>query len=172
MADLNDIKLSAQDILKKQFRNKVKGYDPEEVDTYLDQVISDYETFQSIIEDLYGQIGELQGEVLAAKKEAQNAKNSALALSTSESQKQSESKSASESSSTSEVKETVQDSEVAKVEDTSTAEEIKTYTPTSQRNKSVVSNGEISTNMAIIQRLSTLERKVYNLEQRVYGLQN
>ena len=31
MADLNDIKLSAQDILKKKFRNKVKGYDPDEV---------------------------------------------------------------------------------------------------------------------------------------------
>ena len=41
MADLNDIKLSAQDILKKKFRNKVKGYDPDEVDSYLDQIISD-----------------------------------------------------------------------------------------------------------------------------------
>ena len=52
MANLNDIKLSAQDILKKQFRSKVKGYDPDEVDAYLDQVISDYETFQQLIEDL------------------------------------------------------------------------------------------------------------------------
>ena len=32
--------------------------------------------------------------------------------------------------------------------------------------------GEISTNMAIIQRISTLERKVYNLEQHVYGLKH
>lgn len=69
MADLNDIKLSAQDILKKQFRSKVKGYDPDEVDSYLDQIISDYETFQDIIEDLYGRIGELQGQVIDAEKQ-------------------------------------------------------------------------------------------------------
>ena len=49
MANLNDIKLSAQDILKKQFRSKVKGYDPDEVDAYLDEVISDYENFQQIL---------------------------------------------------------------------------------------------------------------------------
>ena len=41
MANLNDIKLSGQDILKKQFKSKVKGYDPDEVDAYLDEVISD-----------------------------------------------------------------------------------------------------------------------------------
>ena len=64
MADLNDIKLSAQDILKKKFRNKVKGYDPDEVDSYLDQIISDYETFQDIIEELNGRIVELQGQVI------------------------------------------------------------------------------------------------------------
>lgn len=64
MANLNDIKLSAQDILKKQFRSKVKGYDPDEVDAYLDEVISDYENFQQIIEDLYGQIGTLQRQIM------------------------------------------------------------------------------------------------------------
>ena len=53
MADLNDIKLSTQDILKKQFRTKVKGIDPDEVDAFLDQVIADYDTFEQIIEDLY-----------------------------------------------------------------------------------------------------------------------
>nr|MDF9462672.1 DivIVA domain-containing protein [Lactobacillus amylovorus] len=67
MANLNDIKLSAQDILKKQFRSKVKGYDPDEVDAYLDQVISDYETFQQLIEDLYGQIGTLQRQLMDEK---------------------------------------------------------------------------------------------------------
>ena len=56
---------------------------------------------------------------------------------------------------------------------------LKTYTP-SHRRSAAVSNfaqedegqGEISTNMAIIQRISTLERKVYNLEQHVYGLKH
>lgn len=135
MANLNDIKLSAQDILKKQFRSKVKGYDPDEVDAYLDQVISDYETFQQIVEDLYGQIGTLQRQLMD--------------------EKQKENKSSAEE------------------------ETVKTYTPTHRRTSSVTSfaeddnsQGEISTNMAIIQRISTLERKVYNLEQHVYGLKH
>lgn len=139
MANLNDIKLSSDDILKKQFRNKVKGYDPDEVDAYLDQVIADYETFSAIIEDLYGQIGKLQRELMDAKESAKH----------------------------------------VQLTQATQAEAIKTYTPSSRRNNSnFASNsqsqeeeGEISTNMAIIQRISTLERKVYNLEQRVYGLQ-
>ena len=139
MANLNDIKLSAQDILKKQFRSKVKGYDPDEVDAYLDQVISDYETFQQLIEDLYGQIGTLQRQLMDEKQKE---------------------------------KKTV----AAEQKD---EEKLKTYTP-SHRRSAAVSNfaqeddgqGEISTNMAIIQRISTLERKVYNLEQHVYGLKH
>ena len=131
MANLNDVKLSAQDILKKQFRSKVKGYDPDEVDAYLDQVISDYETFHQIIEDLYGQIGTLQRQLMDAKKQSTKAATE--------------------------------------------TEEVKTYTPTKRRkpviNTEDENQGEISTNMAIIQRISTLERKVYNLEQHVYGLQ-
>ncbi|GAA3636379.1 cell division regulator GpsB [Lactobacillus hamsteri] len=139
MADLNDIKLSSQDILKKQFRNKVKGYDPDEVDAYLDQVISDYETFHQIIEDLYGQLGKLQRELMEAKAKSKT---------------------------------------VAAAPVNKEHEEVKTYTPRKRRMPvtSIEDNendgqGEISTNMAIIQRISTLERKVYNLEQRVYGLQ-
>ena len=139
MANLNDIKLSAQDILKKQFRSKVKGYDPDEVDAYLDQVVSDYETFQQLIEDLYGQIGTLQRQLMDEKQKE---------------------------------KKTV----AAERKD---EEKLKTYTP-SHRRSAAVSNfaqedegqGEISTNMAIIQRISTLERKVYNLEQHVYGLKH
>lgn len=141
MANLNDIKLSAQDVLKKQFRSKVKGYDPDEVDAYLDQVISDYETFHQIIEDLYGQIGTLQRQLMDEKKKAQQAAVVAPAAPANQ----------------------------------EPAEEVKTYTPTKRRKPTFdvdnESAGEISTNMAIIQRISTLERKVYNLEQHVYGLQ-
>lgn len=140
MANLNNIKLSSDDILKKQFRVKVKGYDSEEVDSYLDQIISDYDTFESIVEDLYGQIGKLQRELMDAKKQSATAINEA----------------------------------------DSTAEEgVKTYKLTRQQaaqnipNHADESDSEQaeSTNMAIIQRISTLERKVYNLEQHVYGLQ-
>ena len=165
MADLNDVKLSAQDILKKQFRSKVKGYDPDEVDSYLDQIIADYETFQSIIEDLYGQIGELQGKVIEAQKQAK----SEVALANQKASQAIASRAKVPASATTENL----DSQVGE-------EEVKTYTPTSQRggfgssfnSVAATGNGEISTNMAIIQRLSTLESKVYNLEQRVYGIQD
>lgn len=144
MANLNDIKLSSDDILKKQFRTKVKGFDPDEVDAYLDQVMADYDTFHQIIEDLYGQIGNLQRELMDAK-QAQNRVQHKPNF------------------------------EAPQASINHSSESIKTYTPTSiHRSQIETSNenqGEISTNMAIIQRISTLERKVYNLEQRVYGLQ-
>ena len=50
MASLNDIQLNPQSILKKQFRTKMKGYDSDEVDSYLDTIISDYSTF-ALVED-------------------------------------------------------------------------------------------------------------------------
>lgn len=36
---------SARDILQKEFKTKVRGYDPVEVDEFLDNVIKDYETY-------------------------------------------------------------------------------------------------------------------------------
>lgn len=144
MANLNDIKLSSDDILKKQFRTKVKGFDPDEVDAYLDQVMADYDTFHQIIEDLYGQIGNLQRELMDAK-QAQNRVQHQPNF------------------------------EAPQASINHSSESIKTYTPTSSHRSQIETSnenqGEISTNMAIIQRISTLERKVYNLEQRVYGLQ-
>ena len=38
----------------------MKGYDSDEVDSYLDTIISDYSTFATIIEDLQAQISELK----------------------------------------------------------------------------------------------------------------
>ncbi|BDR60502.1 DivIVA domain-containing protein [Lactobacillus xylocopicola] len=138
MTDIKNVKLTTDDILKKEFRTKVKGVDPEEVDTFLDQVIDDYDTFQQIIEDLYGQIGKLQRELM----DDQHHDRSATEPQTPE-------------------------------EPQEHAERVKRYTPTkhSDSQDSTAAEAENSTNMAIIQRISTLERKVYNLEQRVYGLQ-
>lgn len=140
MADLKDIKLSSQDILKKQFAHKMKGYDQEEVDKFLDQIISDYETYNSIIEDLYGKIGKLQRELLESQRTAKEGAEVATPT-------------------------------VAPAP----ADDVKTYTPSGFKASPVqnqVPTNEISTNMELIQRVSTLERKVYNLEQRVFGMQN
>ncbi|MEC1521443.1 cell division regulator GpsB [Neobacillus niacini] len=46
------VKLTAKDILEKEFKTGVRGYKQEDVDKYLDLIIKDYEVFQQEIEDL------------------------------------------------------------------------------------------------------------------------
>ncbi|OAB44994.1 DivIVA domain-containing protein [Paenibacillus antarcticus] len=46
------IHLDARSIHEKVFSNKLRGYDPDEVDTFLDEVIKDYERFYATIADL------------------------------------------------------------------------------------------------------------------------
>ncbi|CAJ1176552.1 cell division regulator GpsB [Companilactobacillus nantensis] len=50
----NDISLNYQpnDILQKEFKTKMRGYDPTEVDQFLDGIIKDYETFSNEISQL------------------------------------------------------------------------------------------------------------------------
>lgn len=47
--DTSKIKLSIKDILNKEFKVSMRGYNQEEVDQYLDTIIKDYETFQNQI---------------------------------------------------------------------------------------------------------------------------
>lgn len=106
MTSKQNIQLSAEDILKKEFSTKLKGYDQEKVNSYLDIIISDYEHFNQIIDDQQKQISELQEEI--KNSELRDRQNPYENL-------------------------------------------IKTET----------------TNVSMIQRISTLERKVYALEQRL-----
>ena len=46
------IQLDALSIHEKDFDFKLRGYDPEEVDSFLDEVIKDYERFYATIADL------------------------------------------------------------------------------------------------------------------------
>jgi DivIVA domain-containing protein len=46
------VKLTAKDILEKEFKSGVRGYKQEDVDKFLDLIIKDYETFHQEIEDL------------------------------------------------------------------------------------------------------------------------
>jgi len=66
------IKLDANAIHKKDFSKKMRGYDPVEVDEYLDEIIKDYAAMQEIISrfeadlaDIHRQI-ELGGEAFDA----------------------------------------------------------------------------------------------------------
>lgn len=46
------IRLTAKDILEKEFKTAMRGYKPEDVDKFLDVIIKDYETMQTEIEEL------------------------------------------------------------------------------------------------------------------------
>ena len=46
------IKLTAKDILERDFKTAMRGYKPEDVDQFLDLIIKDYEVFHQEIEDL------------------------------------------------------------------------------------------------------------------------
>ncbi len=48
----NRIQLSGQDILEKDFKTAMRGYNQVEVDEFLDIIIKDYEVFQQQIEHL------------------------------------------------------------------------------------------------------------------------
>jgi DivIVA domain-containing protein len=60
------IKLTAKDILEKEFKTSVRGYKQEEVDKFLDLIIKDYETFHQ-------EIDELQQEIVRLKKQLEEA---------------------------------------------------------------------------------------------------
>lgn len=60
------VKLTAKDILEKEFKTGVRGYKQEDVDKFLDLIIKDYETFHQEIEDL-------QQENLRLKKQNEDA---------------------------------------------------------------------------------------------------
>lgn len=64
------IGLDALTIHEKEFNLKLRGYDPEEVDTFLDSVIKDYERFYATIADLMDKWQEQQIELRELKAEA------------------------------------------------------------------------------------------------------
>ncbi|KRM88100.1 cell division regulator GpsB [Lacticaseibacillus thailandensis] len=41
-----NVHYTPQDILNKQFKSKMRGYDQDEVDSFLDDIIKDYEAFE------------------------------------------------------------------------------------------------------------------------------
>lgn len=72
---LDKTKLSAKDILEKEFKTAVRGYKQEEVDKFLDLIIKDYEMMQQHIEELQAENARLkkQSEDVARKPVAQTA---------------------------------------------------------------------------------------------------
>lgn len=48
----NKFRLTAKEILEKDFKTAMRGYDKDEIDKYLDMIIKDYEMFQKEVEQL------------------------------------------------------------------------------------------------------------------------
>ncbi|AQQ53593.1 cell division regulator GpsB [Planococcus lenghuensis] len=58
-----DTKLTAKEILEKDFKTGMRGYNQDEVDQFLDLVIQDYETFSQQIEKLQNDNKRLRSEL-------------------------------------------------------------------------------------------------------------
>ncbi|USS85326.1 cell division regulator GpsB [Fructilactobacillus myrtifloralis] len=59
---MDSINFTPKDILQKEFRQKMRGYDPTDVDSFLDEIIKDYETFQKELDDKDQRIAQLVAE--------------------------------------------------------------------------------------------------------------
>lgn len=56
--------LSSKEILNKEFTKNVRGYDPIEVDTFLDLILKDYKIIDNLVMNLNTQIAELKKQNL------------------------------------------------------------------------------------------------------------
>ena len=63
------VELTCKDILEKEFSIDTRGYRPQEVDSFLDQVIKDYRTMDDIISGLSEEKKNLVEENIALKEE-------------------------------------------------------------------------------------------------------
>lgn len=73
----NKIALTTQDILEKDFKIDTRGYRLKEVDQYLDIIITDYEQFHKIINNLEQEKNDLLAENMNLKRELRNARMNA-----------------------------------------------------------------------------------------------
>lgn len=66
-----DIKYGAKDILEKDFKTAMRGYNQDEVDHFLDEVIQDYELYNKKIEQLQNENRRLRTELEESPKSKQ-----------------------------------------------------------------------------------------------------
>ncbi|MBE6134786.1 MAG: DivIVA domain-containing protein [Erysipelotrichaceae bacterium] len=65
--DEDKINLTSADILQKIFTPNVKGYDPDEVDDYLDVIINDYRSYEKFAQETKRYIESLETQLREAK---------------------------------------------------------------------------------------------------------
>ena len=59
--------LTIEDVLNKQFNIDFKGYSSVEVDSFLDQVIEDYQSYEAMIQNLGEHMQEYEKQINALK---------------------------------------------------------------------------------------------------------
>lgn len=67
--------LSPNDILEKEFKLDARGYRPQEVDKFLDLIIKDYYSYESIIKRLATEIKNLENDNSVLKGEIRDLKS-------------------------------------------------------------------------------------------------
>lgn len=65
-----NIKLSANDILEKEFKKSVKGYHVDQVDQFLDAIMEDYQQFEAAVAELQQENMRLKEQLQASPKKA------------------------------------------------------------------------------------------------------
>ncbi|UQS86607.1 cell division regulator GpsB [Nicoliella spurrieriana] len=60
---MEEIHFTPKQILNKEFRQKMRGYDPNDVDSFLDDVIKDYDTFDRENQQLRDENDRLKSQV-------------------------------------------------------------------------------------------------------------
>jgi DivIVA domain-containing protein len=61
--DMEKLNLTPEEILNKQFNVDFKGYDPAEVDAFLDTVLDDYQIMEANVQQLLDTVSTLQEKV-------------------------------------------------------------------------------------------------------------
>ncbi|UQS83570.1 cell division regulator GpsB [Bombilactobacillus thymidiniphilus] len=64
---MKEINLDPKQIVEKQFKPTMRGYNGKEVDTFLDQIIKDYESFADNISELKAENERLTAEIKSLK---------------------------------------------------------------------------------------------------------
>ena len=65
------LQLTAQDIFNKEFKKAFRGYDPDDVDRFLDIIIQDYEVFKKEYEELVNENKRLKRQLEESRKQVQ-----------------------------------------------------------------------------------------------------
>src|SRR4051812_32837031 len=63
-----ELRLTAKQILEKEFKTNLRGYNQDDVDQFLDDIIQDYETFEKTISQLKAENSRLKEELLEVPK--------------------------------------------------------------------------------------------------------